>query len=543
MLLEHVQAYVGALSRVEKAQADALDLLPAVAQTCAELADTAEFELKEKQKTHILSRVEELYWTWQDAGRLFDFGVRLLDAVNKTSLCTSDEAVAVVRHMVVLRVQRHWHPPLHRPWLPPLPKALSAGKLKVLRLQCDLVDYPAIVKGMPRAILAATDYSQALGLTGNGTVGAAGRILLSLPTRNAVMWLLALEMTHSAGDFDEMRTSKSVFKQILDKREAYFIEESRFEHGPQFCWDTIERLEDFGLCKIEHIPIPSTSVEEYGYELNAMGNAMLTELLDTPNSPMLSLAEAMLANDSAIALSAAGSAGAATANRSLEGELVRHIRTMGHELRNKLVPADMSLGVLETELSPEAKRANTALQLARRSVQDALGFVDNMAALSSGLLGPQDWLELGACLRDATKFGRNGNTQARVLLDDSTNDWDVLGGREELMLIASNLVRNALQAKTDAQVEVAVTADSTSGLVLTIDDNGPGIPEADRGRVFDSGFTTKLGGSGQGLALVRQAVERSFEGRIVCETRPLGGARFIIYLPNHRIRPRTGSQR
>ena len=65
-----------------------------------------------------------------------------------------------------------------------------------------------------------------------------------------------------------------------------------------------------------------------------------------------------------------------------------------------------------------------------------------------------------------------------------------------------------------------------------MDDDGPGIPAADRARMFELFFTTKRGGHGLGLPLARRAIQ-DHGGEIEVLDRPGGGARFVVHLPIH----------
>lgn len=73
-------------------------------------------------------------------------------------------------------------------------------------------------------------------------------------------------------------------------------------------------------------------------------------------------------------------------------------------------------------------------------------------------------------------------------------------------------------------------------VVLTVDDDGPGIPLADRDRVFDrftrldEGRSRDAGGMGIGLAMVRTIADRH-GGSVTIGDAPLGGARFVVRLP------------
>ncbi|WP_241341853.1 ATP-binding protein, partial [Burkholderia cenocepacia] len=83
---------------------------------------------------------------------------------------------------------------------------------------------------------------------------------------------------------------------------------------------------------------------------------------------------------------------------------------------------------------------------------------------------------------------------------------------------------------------LAATRDRSGALVLSVDDDGPGIPAAERARVFepfqrlDSSRDRQTGGFGLGLAIVRR-VAQVHGGDVRLEDSPLGGARFVITLP------------
>jgi signal transduction histidine kinase len=125
--------------------------------------------------------------------------------------------------------------------------------------------------------------------------------------------------------------------------------------------------------------------------------------------------------------------------------------------------------------------------------------------------------------RAAVGVDVSGVTAARVRGDDR------LLGR-----VVRNLVDNAVRHAEQTVVVGLGTADGSA--VLTVDDDGHGIPEADRSRVFerfvrlDEGRARDAGGSGLGLAIV-DAVVRGHGGSVVVSAAPGGGARFTVRLP------------
>jgi signal transduction histidine kinase len=110
----------------------------------------------------------------------------------------------------------------------------------------------------------------------------------------------------------------------------------------------------------------------------------------------------------------------------------------------------------------------------------------------------------------------------------------VRGDRALLARAIRNLVDNARRhARSKVAVSVGVRGDQ---VVLTVDDDGPGIACADRARVFerfvrlDFGRNRRDGGTGLGLAIVQRVVEQH-GGTVRVDESPLGGARFEVLLP------------
>jgi signal transduction histidine kinase len=93
-----------------------------------------------------------------------------------------------------------------------------------------------------------------------------------------------------------------------------------------------------------------------------------------------------------------------------------------------------------------------------------------------------------------------------------------------------NLVRNAIEAAPRGGHVVVTTRDDPHSTVAVVDDDGPGIPAADRSRMFELFYTTKRGGTGLGLPLARRAIH-DHGGEIEVLDRPGGGARFVVHLP------------
>lgn len=118
------------------------------------------------------------------------------------------------------------------------------------------------------------------------------------------------------------------------------------------------------------------------------------------------------------------------------------------------------------------------------------------------------------------------------------------GNADEIQQVCLNLIMNAIHAmpeggKLGITIEYVIRrkegldlAPPAPFLMLAFADTGPGVPEADRARIFDAFFTTKEVGEGTGLGLpVSHGIVKDHDGWMEVGDRPGGGAVFRVYLP------------
>ena len=105
--------------------------------------------------------------------------------------------------------------------------------------------------------------------------------------------------------------------------------------------------------------------------------------------------------------------------------------------------------------------------------------------------------------------------------------------------VVFNLIENAIKYnKPDGKVSVRLVVDGDS-VVLTVDDTGVGVPDADMPHIFDRFYrvdkarSREAGGSGLGLSIVRDAV-REQGGKVAAKRLSNGGMRFEVVFALHR---------
>lgn len=204
-----------------------------------------------------------------------------------------------------------------------------------------------------------------------------------------------------------------------------------------------------------------------------------------------------------------------------------------HELRSPLTAIRGQIEVLARDPDPDASdvrqvEATTLAELARveRLVEEML----TLARLDEGVGPARREVDAERFLREAVT-GAPGGAEVGTLAPGQI-DVDV----DMLARVIRNLVENARRhAGPDGKVRVSST-EAGGRLRVDVDDDGPGIPPAERERVFDrfhrtdTGRARAAGGSGLGLAIARGIVE-AHGGSIRAEASPLGGARVSFELP------------
>jgi two-component system sensor histidine kinase FlrB len=203
----------------------------------------------------------------------------------------------------------------------------------------------------------------------------------------------------------------------------------------------------------------------------------------------------------------------------------QHAR-LAHQLRTPLATAVLYLsGIADGDLDERATRRMAGKALAR--LVDLQQLIDQTLALARGEAGTDATVSVAELLgevRGSVAAPKGG--PARIEIDDASGGACVHGQASLLTSALVNLVDNALAFSSCVQVRA--TRDE-GGVLVAVDDDGPGIEAAVADRIFEPFFTTRADGTGLGLAMAR-TVARAHGGDLVLAASE-HGARFEMRLP------------
>ena len=197
-----------------------------------------------------------------------------------------------------------------------------------------------------------------------------------------------------------------------------------------------------------------------------------------------------------------------------------------HQVRTPLASAMLYTAQLDCN-SPKQQRV---VQKISARLNDLGRLVNDMLGFAAGAKGAQETVAVFDLLTDVQHL-LEAQVDEHVDLRVAVNatDLHVVANRDALKGALMNLVTNAVQACAGpAEIELAA-GKSGDCIVLTVADDGPGIPTKVLPRLFEPFFTTRPQGTGLGLPIV-QAVAKAHGGDVVVETSATGSC-FTLRLP------------
>lgn len=214
-------------------------------------------------------------------------------------------------------------------------------------------------------------------------------------------------------------------------------------------------------------------------------------------------------------------------------DMVQRARTQAGNLAHAVhTPLSILANAAAQEHGPLASLVQDQVATARRQVDYHLARARAAAAVRAVGLRTPVLPPLQALLRTMQRLHMQRDLSFELAPDaqNTAQDLAFRGEEQDLYELLGNLIDNAGKS---ARHRVVVDVQLSQGqLCFTVDDDGPGIPDAERVHMFERGvqLDEQRPGSGLGLDIVR-ALTETYGGSVQVQASPLGGARLRLYLP------------
>ena len=209
-------------------------------------------------------------------------------------------------------------------------------------------------------------------------------------------------------------------------------------------------------------------------------------------------------------------------------------RSIAHEVRNPLTNLSLALEQLKEELATDDEYITMFTDIIGRNVDRIGQLITEMLNSSKPRELEQKKQDFNVVVKSTLQLvsDRVKLKQMRLETSFTTSDATALIDRDQVKTALLNILVNAVEAMQDGKgvLRISTACTDDDRICVEVADNGGGISEADRQRLFDPFFTGKSGGMGLGLTAT-QNILKSHKGAIEVESKLGEGTTFRLYFP------------
>jgi signal transduction histidine kinase len=211
-------------------------------------------------------------------------------------------------------------------------------------------------------------------------------------------------------------------------------------------------------------------------------------------------------------------------------------KQVAHEIKNPLTPMKLSVQHLQRAWKEQHPDLERIMQRFSQTLIEQIDTLSNIATEFSNFAkmpkANRERTDLSQVIRNVVALHSANENVTITFYEHPGNAYFVYADREQMVRVFTNLIKNAIQAIPDNRSgHVHIEMKKENGMIrVNVKDNGIGIPDSERDRIFTPNFTTKTGGMGLGLAMVKNIVDLS-GGNISFESETDAGTVFTLVLP------------
>jgi len=224
-----------------------------------------------------------------------------------------------------------------------------------------------------------------------------------------------------------------------------------------------------------------------------------------------------------------------------EGAWREMAKQVAHEIKNPLTPMKLNVQYLkrlykdipQEEFEERLSKISSSLIEQIDTLSNIATEFSNFARMPDPILEEVDMLSvIGNC-----EQLYSDKEEVKINIENVAQNTKVKADKDQMLRVFNNLVKNAIQAiPEDRKGKIEIQLKNLNDkIIIEIRDNGKGISEYDKEKIFIPNFTTKNSGMGLGLAMVKKMIE-GIDGKIWFESTENIGTTFFVQLPTLNIK-------
>ncbi|NRR91564.1 GHKL domain-containing protein [Winogradskyella undariae] len=210
-------------------------------------------------------------------------------------------------------------------------------------------------------------------------------------------------------------------------------------------------------------------------------------------------------------------------------------KQVAHEIKNPLTPMRLTVQSFERKFDPQDENIHQKLKEYSNTLIQQIDILSSIASAFSNFAKmpaqKSEILNVALIVKMALDIFNEDYIEFHSEKDEIIAKFD----RTQLIRVVTNLVKNGIQSIPDnsenSKIDVRVFSD-TNNVIITIEDNGSGIPDDTKAKIFEPKFTTKSSGMGLGLGMVKNIVE-TYNGSITFTSQLGKGTIFTVTFPKN----------
>ena len=210
-------------------------------------------------------------------------------------------------------------------------------------------------------------------------------------------------------------------------------------------------------------------------------------------------------------------------------------KQIAHEIKNPLTPMKLNIQLLKKSWDDKTPDWESRFEKFSKIMIEQIDSLSKIASEFSDFAkmpkANNEIIDIVSIIENTVVLYQE-NKQTINFINHENSQCFIFADRTQILRVFNNLVKNAVQAISDnesGKIDINISKENDN-FIIKISDNGIGILDEQKEKIFSPNFTTKTGGMGLGLAMVKSIVE-SYKGKIWFESKRGEGTTFFVTLP------------